>query len=78
MVVSQRPFVHALHAVPPLPQSDADSEAYGTHVLPLQQPPGQEVASHTHCPVVLLHSCPEAHAPHVPPPLPQAPFDSDA
>jgi hypothetical protein len=42
----------------------------------VQQPPGQEVESHTHWPVVVLHSCPAGHAVHVAPFVPQEPFDS--
>ena len=42
----------------------------------LQQPFGHEVASQTHCPVVLLHSCPEAHAAHAPPAAPHEEADS--
>jgi hypothetical protein len=44
----------------------------------VQQPLGQEVASHTHWPVVLLHSCPEGHPAHVAPPAPHDVFDSFA
>jgi hypothetical protein len=47
-------------------------------VLPLQQPFGQELASQTHCPVLLLHSWPVAHDPHDAPPAPQVPLDSAA
>jgi hypothetical protein len=47
-------------------------------VLPLQQPVGHDVASHTHWPAVLLHSWPELQAPHVAPPVPHELFDSDA
>jgi hypothetical protein len=47
------------------------------HVLPLQQPVGQDVASQTHCPVLLLHSWPEAHAEQLAPPAPHKVFDSD-
>ena len=45
-------------------------------MLPVQQPVGHEVASQTHCPVVLLHSWPAVHDPHAAPPVPQEPFDS--
>jgi hypothetical protein len=77
-VLSQRPFAQAAHALPPEPHSAADCEEDGTHVLPLQQPLGQEVASQTHCPVVLLHSCPVTHDPHAAPPVPQELLDSSA
>jgi hypothetical protein len=46
-------------------------------VLPLQHPLGHEVASHTHAPVVLLHSCPSEHAAQLPPAVPHEVFDSD-
>jgi len=75
--VSQSPFVQDAHEAPPEPHNVADSEDNGTHVVPLQQPVGHEVALHTHCPVVLLHCCPEAQDPHVPPPVPHEVFDSD-
>ncbi len=47
-------------------------------MLPLQQPLGHEVASHTHWPVVLLHSWPEPQAAHAAPPVPQEALVSDA
>jgi hypothetical protein len=47
-------------------------------VLPLQHPAGQETASQTHWPVVMLHSCPAAHVPHAAPPVPHELADSDA
>ena len=37
---------------------------------------GHDVASHAHCPVVVLHSCPVAHTLHATPPAPQDPFVS--
>jgi hypothetical protein len=45
-------------------------------VLPLQQPLGHEVASQTHWPLLLSHSCPAPHAAHIAPPAPQEVFDS--
>lgn len=42
---------------------------------PLQQPLGHEVASQTHWPL-LLHSCPDEHAPHAAPPAAQDETDS--
>jgi hypothetical protein len=39
-------------------------------VLPLQHPFGHEAPSQTHCPVVVLHSWPVAHALHAAPPAP--------
>ncbi len=47
------------------------------HVLPLQQPVGHDVASHTHWPLP-LHSWPDAQAPHATPPVPHDPLDSPA
>jgi hypothetical protein len=70
-VVSQSPFVQAAQAAPPAPQSAADCADASTHVLPLQQPNVHELESHTHWPVVLLHSWPEEQAPQVSPPVPQ-------
>ncbi len=49
------PDAHPLHAAPPPPHTALLWEAYGTHVLPLQQPAGHEVASQTHRPLA-LHS----------------------
>jgi hypothetical protein len=47
------PDGHAEHAAPAVPHEPFVSEAYGTHVEPLQQPFGQEVASQMHCPPLL-------------------------
>jgi hypothetical protein len=60
---------HAEHAVPPLPQ--APLSLPDSHVLPLQQPLGQEVPLHTQtpptqtCPVPHAAPVPQAHAPEV-------------
>jgi hypothetical protein len=43
---------------------------------PVQQPFGQEVASQTHWPVLVMHSVPVGHAAHVAPLLPHDEFDS--
>jgi hypothetical protein len=56
LVVSQVPFAQEAQAAPPAPHWDADSEAKGTHVLPLQQPLGHELELHTHWPVVVLQA----------------------
>jgi hypothetical protein len=70
------PDPHDEHAAPPAPHDAFVSEAYGTQLLPLQQPFGHEVASQTHCPLVVLHSCPDEHAAHAAPPAPHEEFDS--
>jgi hypothetical protein len=44
----------------------------------LQQPLGQDVELHTHCPVLVLHCCPLAHAVHAVPPLPHELLFSEA
>ena len=74
------PILHVLpgpqftHAAPPLPHSVGDCAPCCTHVVPLQQPPGHEVGSHTQAPVALSHSCPAAHATHAAPGTPHALF----
>jgi hypothetical protein len=45
--------------------------------LPLQHPLLHELGVHTHCPVLVLHPSPEAHDPHIAPPIPQDVLDSD-
>jgi hypothetical protein len=76
-VVSHRwPAPQPPHAAPLWPHEPLPSEAYGTQVLPLQQPAGQDVASQTHCPVEVLHRWPELHAAQVAPDAPQAPLVS--
>jgi hypothetical protein len=45
-------------------------------VLPLQQPVGQDAASHTHCPPA-LQACPAAHPPQLAPPVPHEEEDCD-
>ena len=47
-------------------------------MLPLQHPLGHDAASHTHCPVLLLHSWFMPHPAHVAPAEPHDVFDSDA
>jgi hypothetical protein len=76
VVLHSWPDAHAAHAAPPVPHVELDSEAYATHVFPLQQPFGHEVASQTHCPVLVLHSWPAEHAAHVAPLAPHEVFDS--
>jgi eukaryotic-like serine/threonine-protein kinase len=74
----ESPEPQAAHATPPVPQRVADCEDCATHALPLQHPVGHEVASQTHLPVIVSHSCPMPHAPHAAPPEPHDVFDSEA
>jgi hypothetical protein len=67
------PVAHAPHAAPRAPHAAALSDAYATHVLPLQQPFGHDAASHTHLPAA-LHSWPAPHAAHAAPATPQVVF----
>ena len=76
LLLHSSPEEHAAHAAPPVPQEVFDSDAYGSQLLPLQQPAGHDVASQTHEPVVLLHSWPDAQAAHAAPLAPQEVFDS--
>ena len=79
LVVSQRPFAHVAHAAPAAPHWPADCDAYGTHTPPApQQPPGHELASHAHAPVVVLQAWPDGHAAQLAPPLPHEALDSAA
>lgn len=54
--VSQTPLTHesppghAAHLAPLAPHDEADSDAYGSQVLPLQQPCGHDVPLHTQVP----------------------------
>jgi hypothetical protein len=64
------PWAHGPHMPPPVPQLPAVSLAYGTHVFPLQQPLGHELAVHVHTPEE-LQDCVDAHGAHAIPPLPQ-------
>jgi hypothetical protein len=60
-VVSHAPAAHGLHALPAVPHWPPLSDAHGTHVVPpAQQPLAHELPSHTHCPVLVLHSWPVA------------------
>ncbi len=68
--------MHAVHAAPAVPQDVPDCLSYAWHApAAVQQPSGQDFESQTQCPVP-LHSCPEAHAAHVVPPVPQDVVDS--
>jgi hypothetical protein len=70
------PVPHAAQLAPAVPQELFDSEPYATHVVPLQQPLGHEVASQTHWPVALLHSSPPLQATQAAPPEPHDELDS--
>ncbi len=72
------PPEHVAQAAPPVPHWAFDCEDVGTQVLPAQQPPGQDAASQTHCPLVVLHCCPAPQAAHAAPPAPQEPDVSEA
>jgi hypothetical protein len=76
--VQASPLPQAEHAAPAVPHLPLDCPEYGTQVLPLQQPMGQDVASHTHWPVVVLHSWPALHAPQAAPAAPHKELDSEA
>jgi hypothetical protein len=66
------PGEHVLHPPPPFPQAAGISLVM--HVLLLQQPLGQEVASQTHLPAA-LHSSPLAQGLQATPPMPQVVVD---
>ena len=70
------PALQLPQAAPPVPHWPLVSLPNGTQVLPLQQPFGQEVASHTHAPLCVLHSWPLAQLVHVEPAEPHMPFVS--
>jgi hypothetical protein len=73
------PFAQAAHDPPPVPHSPADWDETATHAPDAaQQPPGHEVASQVHCPVLVSHSCPERQAPQLAPPTPHCGFDWEA
>jgi hypothetical protein len=57
---------HTLQVPPTVPHADIDRVL---QVVPLQQPPGHDVASQAQAPET--HSCPEPHAEQAAPPVPQ-------
>jgi hypothetical protein len=78
-LLQSRPDPHAEHAAPAVPHEPLDSDAHSSHVPvgpPLQQPFGHDAASHTHCPLPVLHASPAAHALQVVPPAPHDELDS--
>ena len=77
LVLHSCPEAQAAQAAPAVPHELFDSEPQGTQVEPLQQPFGHVVESQKHCPVFLLHACPEAQAAQAAPAVPQELFDSD-
>jgi hypothetical protein len=77
LVLHRCPVPHAVQLVPSLPHEAFVSEVYATQVPPAaQQPAEHDVASHTHCPVVLLHSLPAGQAAQDAPAAPQEPLFS--
>ena len=71
------PAAHAAHAVPGAPHALVVCDPGATHApLALQHPPGHEVALHTHWPLLVSHSWPDAHAAHSVPEAPHDPVDS--
>jgi hypothetical protein len=56
LVVSQSLGVQVVQALPPMPHCEFDSIPSVMHVLPLQQPFEHEAGSHTHWPLLGLHS----------------------
>jgi hypothetical protein len=66
----------AAQAAPATPHSLFVCDAYATHVVPLQQPFGHELALQTHWPVLVLHVSPVPHALHAAPPAPHDMDDS--
>jgi hypothetical protein len=68
---------HAAQVAPPVPHEVFDSDAYASQVpVDVQQPEGHDVALQTHCPVLVLHFWPVAHALHDAPPAPHDVSDS--
>jgi hypothetical protein len=71
------PATHAAHVAPPVPHDAVDSRAYASHVPvgpPLQQPLGQVLVSHVHCPLVVSQT-PFMHGLHVAPTAPHSDAD---
>ena len=66
----------APQAAPPVPHEafDCEDERHA-RAFPVQQPFGHDAASQTHCPLVVLHSCPAVQAAHVAPPAPHEGLD---
>ena len=81
LVVSHSPLEHAEHVAPAVPHDAADCDPQDSHVPfgpPLQHPLGQEFASQTHFPLLVLHSSPAAHPAQLAPAVPHDAVDSDA
>jgi len=73
------PFTHAAHAPPPVPHWADVCEENGTHPpVALQQPLGQDVGLHRHCPLLVSHATPAAHAAQAAPPMPHSFDDCEA
>ena len=75
VVLHSCPAAQPVHVAPPVPHEPFPSDAYGSHVLPLQQPLGHEAEVQTHVPVP-LHACPVAQAAQLTPPAPHWPLVS--
>jgi hypothetical protein len=70
------PDAHAAHWAPPVPHEALPCAAYASHVpltVPLQQPFGHELASHSHWP--LTQASPEGHAAEPLDPQTQVPLE---
>ena len=68
-------MAHPAHAAPPVPHEVFDSEAYGSHDVPLQQP-AHEPPPQLQTP--LEQESPLPHEPHAAPPVPHCPCDCEA
>ena len=68
------PAAHATHAAPATPHALFVCDPGTTHApLAVQHPPSHELALHTHRPLLVSHSWPEAHAAQS---VPEAPHDA--
>jgi len=78
LLVSQRWLAEqAAHVAPAMPHWPFDWLAYATHVVPLQQPFGHEVALQTQAPP-LEQVVPVGHIAHAPPFVPHVCADGGA
>jgi hypothetical protein len=70
------PVAHELHVTPPVPHCEFVSLPYRTHVLPLQQPLGHELALHSQSPGE-THAWFAPHAAQAAPPVPHEGVDCE-